>query len=694
MKSRKGSTTNRRLAAALLSAGALSLPGLAQAADCPAVTAADNKGISGTFPNQFDLAEFQAKASCTLALKDNPAIGALNGRIAGNPASLPGVAERLPAEPLVVAPYDSIGSYGGVLSGLSKATEAGTSDLLSVRHVNLARFNDDLQTLVPNIAKSWEWNADFTELTIKLRKGHKWSDGAPFTAEDVAFWYNGLINNRSIYKEIPDRFSVAGKPFEVTAADDVTVKIKLSAPKPGLMYVFAVDYAQAFQPKHFFQRWHPDYNPDAEKNAKADGFDNWVDAVNFYYGGSDWTDVPSPLLKDPAKAQKIGRAVRPSLESHVLVEETTEGRRLVANPYFHMVDTAGHQLPYIDEIAELYVPEEEIQNLKLSNGEVTYKAQAVSIASLPVLQANEQKGGYAVDLVPSSGQMVVYGVNVTSKDEGLRKIFNDIRFRKAMSLALDREEINELVYFGQGRPMQYTIVEPSTVSYVTDEQSRYLTEFDPDQAKALLDEMGLADKDGDGKRERPDGSKLVLNLDFATQGGPPRGHELAAQYWGDVGLDVRLKEVTSDEYRASQAANDLDIITWQKTYPSVTLANDRQPFLPVFGDYFNATLGHEWLKWMQTGGTQGIEPPAAVGELDKLSAEYQKFPLGSDRSNALGQQIVKLWLDNLWFIGTVGESAEPVYHRNDLGNFRKYTLKTYDYYWAYAYRPQQWFLKK
>ncbi|MEZ5848342.1 MAG: ABC transporter substrate-binding protein [Geminicoccaceae bacterium] len=665
------------------------LSGTALAEACPPATAADPMGLSGAFPQQLEIDEL----GCDLTFAENPAIGDLNGRIMGN-GDLPPLAERLPEEPLVVMPYNEVGTYGGVLQGLSKATEAGTSDLLSVRHVNLLRYSDDLQTIVPNVARGWTWNDDFTEVTLTLRKGHKWSDGEPFTAHDVAFWYNGLINNREIYKEIPDRFSVSGEPFKVEAVDDVTVRITLSGPKPGLMSVFAVDYAQAFQPLHFFRRWHPDHDDNAEQNARDDGFDSWVDAVNFYYGGSDWTDVPTPLLKDPGKAEALGRGVRPSLESHIVVEDTTEGRRLVANPYFHMVDTAGNQLPYINEIDELYVPEEEIQNLKLSNGEVTYKSQAVSIASLPVLQANEEKGGYSVDLIPTVSEMTVYGFNVTSKDEGLRAIFNDIRFRQAMSVALDRDEMNDLVYFGQGRPMQYTIVDPGTVSYVTEDQTYYLTEYDPDQANAWLDEMGLEDRDGDGKRERPDGSSLVLNLDFATQGGPARGHELAAQYWNDVGIDVRIKEVTSDDYRARQASNDLDISSWKKDYPSVTLANDRQPFLPVFGDYFNATLGHSWLQYIQTGGAQGIEPPAAVGELDRLSAEYQTFPIGSDDSNRLGNEIVSLWLDNLWFIGTVGEAKEPVYYRNDLTNIPTFTLKAYDYYWAYAFRPQQWFLKQ
>ncbi len=309
------------------------------------------KGLESEYPQQFELMAFEEAASCELGFSQNPDIGALNSRILGND-DLPPVEERLPQEPLVVAPYQTIGSYGGVLTGLSKATEAGTSDLLSVRHVNFARYADDLQTVVPNIAKAWEWNDDYTELTITLRRGHKWSDGAPFTAEDVAFWHNDLILNPDVYPKTPDRWVFAGSPATVEARDEVTVVFTLPVPTPGLLNRFAVDYGQPVQPKHFLGQFMAKYNPDAEALASEHGFESAAQAVDFYYGGSDWKDVPSPLLKDAAKAERMGRAVVPTLESHILVEESAEGRKLVANPYFFMVDTAGNQLPYISEIHE------------------------------------------------------------------------------------------------------------------------------------------------------------------------------------------------------------------------------------------------------------------------------------------------------------------------------------------------------
>ena len=198
----------KKLYLAAVAAVALAAP--AQAADCPPATVADSMSVApGAFPQQYELSEFQSAASCTLTFKENPAIGDLNGRIQGNP-SLPPLAERLPEEPLVVMPYNEIGRHGGTLDVLSNATEAGTSDFLSVRHVNMTRYSDDLTTIVPNVAKGWEWNEDYTQLTFFLRKGHKWSDGAPFTADDVKFWYDNLALDPKVIEKPKDYVLVAG----------------------------------------------------------------------------------------------------------------------------------------------------------------------------------------------------------------------------------------------------------------------------------------------------------------------------------------------------------------------------------------------------------------------------------------------------------------------------------------------------
>lgn len=670
---------------------AVAAPGILRAGECPAVTAADALAAKAAFPAQFELSEFQKLADCTLTFSENPDIAALNARIAGNPKALPPVAERLPAEPLVLAPYSEIGTYGGVLHGMSNATEAGTSDLLSVRHVNLVRFSDDLVTVVPNVAKSWKWNDDFTELTFTLRKGHKWSDGEPFTAQDIAFWYNDMVRNPKVVEKPRDVWSAGGEPIEVEAIDEETVVFKMKAPKPGLLSTFATDFAQPFQPKHVLSKFLPKYNPDADKLAKEIGLESGYDVVRFYYNGSDWKDVPSPLFKDAQKAAKLAHAVLPTLESHIVVKDTTEDRVVVANPYFFMVDTAGHQLPYIDEVSESYVPDNEVKILKMVNGEIDYKAQSVTLPDAPTLLDGQKKGNYTVELRPQIG-MPVFSFNVTDNDEEKRALFGNRNFRLAMSYAINRDEINAVAFFDLGTPRQYLAFDP-VPAFATEAQVKFAAAFDPERAGKMLDEVGLVDKDGDGFRDLPSGRKLTLNLQFSTQGLSTAVAELVAQQWSNVGVQTTIKEVTSDEYRAAQSANELDVTAWTKGQPIPVIQGDNKLWVPPFGDYFGQRTAMLWTQWIDSKGKEGLEPPAWVSEMKAKIGEWQQYAPGSEKSNEIGRQLIQMQEDSFLFIGTV-QAPNPIYHANRLKNFVTPKTWSYEYYRVYPYRPQQWFLSK
>ena len=330
---------------------------------------------------------------------------------------------------------------------------------VTLRHVNLVRLADDLVTIVPNIAKDFEWNDDFTQLTFYLRKGHRWSDGAPFTADDVKFWYDNLALDSKVIPNPTDYTLVAGERMTVDVIDPQTARFNLPAPKPGLLVHFATSWAQGFQPKHFLGRYHPDLNPDADKLAQEAGFENGLAVIKAYFGNTDWTDSPSALLSAPDRVANLPADVVPTLESHIYISDTTEGRHLVANPYFHIVDTAGNQLPYINEQDETYIPNTEVRILRLINGEADYKQQGVTLPNAPLLLENQETGGYQIDLAPSPF-LVAIGFNVTSDDLEKRKVFGDLRFRQAMSIAIDRDAINETAYFGLGEPSQYTGIGP------------------------------------------------------------------------------------------------------------------------------------------------------------------------------------------------------------------------------------------
>ncbi len=651
-------------------------PAAVEQTDCPAITLADRAGVpAGEYARLYELADFEAAAGCVMVFNENPDIAALNARITNNP-ELPPVAERVPAEPLVVVPYEAIGQYGGVFNALSNATESGTSDFLSVRHVNLVRFSDDYVTFEPNIAKGWEWNDDFTEITFFLRAGHKWSDGAPFTSADVEFWLNEIVLNPDVFASTPGWVTFGDSLMSIEVIDETTFKFVFPEPTPGMLSFFSTTYIQPFQPKHFFD------------TKIAEGM-TLAEVAEYYYGNSDWTDTPSRLLGGEAED------VIPTLESHILVEETTEGRRFVANPYFYMVDTAGNQLPYINEQNELYVPDAEVRNLKITNGEVDYKVQSINISDFTLYKENEANGDYTVDLGFGVGVTAFYGFNLTHEDEGLREIFNDLRFRQAMSLAINRAEIVELVYLGQAEPIQATPADPNTVTFVTEEHKTAFIEYDPTAAIALLDDMGLVDVDGDGFRDRLDGSKLTLDLQYSNQGVPVPTHELVKDYWEAVGVAVTLKEVTSDEYRQRANTNAAEVLTWlfDGTSGAIIVGNDEM-LVPPFGEPFNPGVAYLWDEWVKSDGATGIEPPADALSLYDLAAQFQQHPLGTSESDALGEQIVDIHVNNLWKIGIAGNVKQPIIHTNRLGNFGPYTVVSYDYYRAYPMIPAQWFLSE
>ena len=642
----------------------------------------------GKYPQQYELSEYESAAGCTMKFSENPNIASINATIQGN-EGLPGVADRLPDEPLVVVPYDSIGEYGGTINFLSNATEAGTSDMLSTRHVNLLRFADDLSTIVPNVAKDFEWNSDFTTLTFMLRKGHKWSNGEPFVARDVEFWYEDLMMNPKIREKPYPYLLVGGEPMTVDVIDDQTVRFNLPSPFPGLTATIAWSYNQFFMPSHFLEQFHPEIDSNADANAQALGFADGYDALAAYYGNSGWTDTPTPLLARPDLVAGLPYAAYPSLEAYMTIEDTTEGRVYAANPYFHQVDTAGNQLPYIDYQNERYINENEIRLLKLVNGEVDYKSQSVQLESAPQLLDGADAGGYSLQINPGCGA-ALFSFNVTHPDPEKRKVYGDIRFRQAMSIAMNRDEINDVAYYGLGKVEQFVGFSPAP-DFVPESIKMHMTQYDPDGANALLDEVGLKDVDGDGFRELPNGDALAINIDYATQGIGGVEVELVARYFNEVGVKTTFKEVTPDEYRGSQAANQLDVHVWDKGQPLAIVAGNPETFKPPFGNYFNHTQGLDWAAYIDSNGSEGTEPPQWVYDLSDGIDKFQSYALGTAESNEWGEKIATMLTEQSLLIGTV-KAPFPTYHRNALKNFTQFKTTSYEYYRTYPYLATQWWL--
>lgn len=590
---------------------------------------------------------------------------------------LPPVEERLPKEPFVVTPYDEIGKYGGTLRGISISYESGTSEIMAWRHVNMVRFDDDCSTIVPNVAKEWKWNDDFTEILFRLREGHRWSDGAPFTVDDVVFWMDDIILNEEIHKATPSPWGSVGSSVE--KIDEITVKFKFEKPFTGLLYYLGGggSYFVPWAPKHFFEQYHIKYNPNANEEAIAKGFDNWVQQFTSYW--NKW--------KDAIVSSAYGLEV-PTLGSHILLKEPTTTRRVfVANPYYFKVDTAGNQLPYIDYHDERFL-EKQLWPLEIMNGNVDQKAQNMPLNIYPVLKEDEKKGDYTLQL-PLGMVGPTFIFNMTDKDPVLRKIYGDVRFRYAMSLAINRDEVNETLFLGLGTPEQAL---PQNVPYVTEEDKKFMTEYDPERANKLLDEMGLK-KGPDGIRMRSDGKPLTILWEYTLQYvWSPEFPALISEYWQDVGVNVLLKEINTQLSRDKQKSNTLDITSeWMAPYEP-SMISSPQLFVVPYASFW-PIMGTPWMDWKTSDGKSGEEPPSWVKRLWEIADEFKTTVPGSERYMELGKEMIALNFENLVVIGTLGEIPLITVVNNRMGNVPEWKVNTTYYGYAYPYRADQWYIK-
>jgi len=646
--------------------------GLASAATCP--TVADSKGIKTVHPQQAELAEFEGQLGRKLAFSDNPLFA---DRVKAG--QLPPVAQRLPAEPMVVLPYQECGRYGGVLRGTSRALESGTSEVLSWRQVNLVRLADDLATIVPNVAKSFSWSDDRRTITFVLRRGHKWSNGVPFTTDDVVFYFDDLIKNKDLHPTVPGVWRVGGKPVEVEKVDAETFKLHFAGPHPGLLHYLSTggSFFSPYAPKHFYEKYHIKYNPNADADAKAAGAENWVKRFKQVWDKWGDTETINPIA-----------VTRPTLESHILESEAnTQRRAFFANPYYFKVDSAGNQLPYISRQLERFL-DKELQLLAIMNGEIDQKAQGVGLENYPVLKENESKGKFKLTMPPGqNGDPIAF--NITHKDPELRKIFSDVRWRQAMSLAINRKEMNETLWFGLGTPQASL---PLGVPFVTDANRNYMIDYDPKRANALLDEMGLK-RGSNNMRMRFDGKPLTILWEYTSQFASSGYVQLVQGYWRAVGVEVNLKEITTQLTRQKALAGDTDIVMeWDIPYEP-NLISEIELYTPPYREG-SPLFGTAWRQWHLSKGDKGEEPPAWAKRLYQLEDEWRTTVPRSPRYMEIGREMVKINQDNLTIIGTVANLPGPTVVNPKLANVRDWTVQHYNYARTYPFRPDQWYYKE
>jgi peptide/nickel transport system substrate-binding protein len=526
--------------------------------------------------------------------------------------SLPAVAERLPTEPLVLTPLNEVGSYGGEMrTDLLGGTDRGYGWLNRIiGYEPLVRFAPEGGKVVPNIAASWEANAESTEFTFHLRPGMKWSDGAPVTADDIVFWYEDMALNEELYPGGPGGHMMnAGEPATLTKIDDLTVKFAFAAPYGLFLQQLASGNNQSpIAPSHYGKQFLPKYNEAGLPTLmQAAGVSTWVDLFNQKVGGSTGSDFAKWLNPE-----------LPTLNAWTVTSPYDgSSTQVVAqrNPYYWKVDTAENQLPYIDQVIFPIVGDPEVLKLMVMNGQVdfVYRPQNFTISDKQTFFDNQEAGKYHfIALSPDVSAAHALHLNLTVQDEVKQALFTNKDFRIALSLALNRPELIDIIYVGQGEPYQ---VAPRPESAFYDEAfAHQYTEYDPDKANAMLDALGLTERNGNGIRLMSNGQPLSIRVDVRTDTTQQIDSlELIQGYWKDVGIDVQVNVIDSALYRERQVANLYEAISNVGAGGLNELLNPRL-YVPIND---NALYAVPWSYWYNHDA-RGIEPDAATIEQLKL----------------------------------------------------------------------------
>ena len=595
---------------------------------------------------------------------------------------IPPLEERLPEEPKVLEPRDAIGRYGGTIRFVSTGANvfnANPTYTLS-GFEGMFHYAPDYTTIEPNLATSWEYSEDGTTFTVRLRRGVKWSDGAPFDAADIMFWYSDVMRNEQLTPAVPTWLKAGGEVADVRQLDDYTVQFSFASPYPLFHHQLTVpNRGMIYAPSHYMQQLHPDYAAADKLSArvKEEGFDEWWQLfsarVSFYM---NYADRPEET---------------PTLRAYYVKRVAPKSARFERNAYYWKVDTAGQQLPYVDFLQALGVEDPEVGNVKILNGEVDYADAVTALRNYPLYRNNEQQGGYRVILWPSAFPAGV-GLfpNQTHKDPALRAILQDVNFRIALSHAIDRDEINELVYLGLGKPMSPTVLPEASPLY-REEFAQAHVAYDPDLANRLLDEMGLKWDADRTFRIGPDGGPLTLRITYANVGswGIRRDatNELVKKYWEAVGVRTILDPNSSPLFVEKVRNNDHDIGVWNVATPEARLYWLLRDYVPT---QFWTQWGSEWAKWFNTDGADGEAPPPKVKRLMDLHRVSRTSMDPAERQAAL-LEILESMAENRWVIGTVGVMPQPVIVNAKLRNVPDNLTWVIDYNYGKIGRPTTWF---
>ena len=562
---------------------------------------------------------------------------------------LPPVQERIGQDALVVKPLREIGKYGGTWRRAFTGPFDTSNGHRVAQNDKLLYYDYTGTKIVPNIAKSWEVSRDGKTTTILLRRGMRWSDGQPFTADDFVFWFEDVYQNKDLVPTPLSVMTIGGKPIAIRKVDATTVQFVCPEPYYALPTVLASVWGighharfgrsalGGFAPAHYLKQFHPKYVSKEELDRKLSELkvDGWV---TMFKDRNDACRNPDLPVVTPWKTTS-------PLTTSVWVLER--------NPYSVWVDTDGNHLPYIDRVRMTLGENLEVINLRAIAGEYDSQARHIDISKLPVLLENQQKGSYRVYLDPSDqGADVGLFCNQSyEKDPEIARWLANREFRIALSHGIDRAQINEAFVLGLG---QTTSAAPGerTPYFPGPEYKTLHVAYDIKQANQMLDKLGLTKKDSEGYRLRTDGGGR-LRLALTTYLGflPfTRIAEMLTEQWKKIGIRGEVQELERGLATARVLANEHQIY-FETQWGADNMFGHPPLLFPSEGQ---SPLGPLYGTWYSSAGAKGKTPPPRMRE---LMEKYRKaFSVPDQERVRLAKEVWKISLDELWLIPIVSNS--------------------------------------
>ena len=559
---------------------------------------------------------------------------------------LPPVAQRIPEHPRILERFaggDGPGQPGGQLNMLVAAPR--DTLLMTVYGYTRLIVHDEKFELQPDLLESYDVK-DGRAFTLTLRAGHKWSDGHPFTTEDFRFFWEDVANNKELSPSGPPvELLVDGQPPQVEIVDERTIRYIWDNPNP----YFIESQARAaplflFRPAHYLKKFHVRYTPEMEilKSAKAGKpFGRWVDAYRHLDTMYANDNIDLPTLNPWVNTT-------PSPARHYI---------FVRNPYYHRIDATGRQLPYIDRVT-LTVTAAVLIPSRTGLGETDLQPRYLNMRDYTFLQKSSRSAAIAVHLWEAGvGSQLAFYPNLNATDEVWRTLMRDVRFRRALSLAIDRDELNQVIFLGLAKPSNNTVMARSAL--FKPEYATRWANHDPALADKLLDEIGLTERDARGIRRLSDGRPATIVVEYSSEETADSDIlELVADHWRNIGIEMRIKTQTRDNLRRRVLAGEAIMTAFEGVVTTAaTVDTSPREFAPTMRGALN------WSRWglfVESNGKQG-EPcdlEAACKLLDYLRA-WESTTDAAVRRRAW-HAILHANADQVFSIGTVNGIRQPI----------------------------------